>query len=193
MRLRFSIGLPVILLLISSGAMADPLVTDERTPSQNLKAKPKPGHAETARRILSAQHPAKGQIADDQGAAPRPGPMQLAAGDRIAYVRPVGNRQVGRAAWYGGRYIGRATTSGAELDTTHATAAHRSLPLNSLARVTNLSNGRSIIVRVTDRGPISQSFLIDVSPRAAEELDMRAAGVVPVTVEQVVEVPPDAK
>jgi rare lipoprotein A len=59
--------------------------------------------------------------------------------------------------------------------------------------VTNLRNGRSVIVRVTDRGPVSETLLIDVSPSAAEVLDMKAAGVVPVTVEQVVEVPPDAK
>jgi rare lipoprotein A len=108
-------------------------------------------------------------------------------------VRPLGPGQVGSAAWYGGTYLGRRTTSGETLDTIHSTAAHRSLPLNSLARVTNLRNGRSVIVRVTDRGPVSETLLIDVSPSAADQLDMRSAGVVPVIVEQVVEVPPDAK
>lgn len=108
-------------------------------------------------------------------------------------VRPIGKVETGTAAWYGGRYIGRRTTSGSRLDTIHPTAAHRTLPLNSLARVTNLDNGRSVVVRVTDRGPVSTSLLIDMSPRAADDLQMKHAGVVPVRVEQVVEVPADTK
>lgn len=117
---------------------------------------------------------------------------KVAAAETLC-VRAIGKSETGTAAWYGGRYIGRRTSSGSRLDTMHATAAHRTLPLNSLARVTNLKNGRSVIVRVTDRGPISESLLIDMSPRAAAELDMKQAGLVPVSVEQVVEVPPDPK
>jgi rare lipoprotein A len=103
-------------------------------------------------------------------------------------VKAIGPCLTGRAAWYGGRYIGRRTSSGVPLDQIHATAAHRTLPLNSLVRVTNLSNGRSVIVRINDRGPVSEQLLIDMSPRAADELAMRTAGIVPVSVEQVVEV-----
>lgn len=108
-------------------------------------------------------------------------------------VRTVGLRQTGAAAWYGGSYVGRRTSSGERLDTVHPTAAHRSLPLNSLARVTNLGNGRSVIVRVTDRGPVSESLLIDMSPKAAEQLDMKTAGIARVMVEQVVAVTAGAK
>jgi rare lipoprotein A (peptidoglycan hydrolase) len=115
---------------------------------------------------------------------------QAAGAPREICIRAVGRAQTGTAAWYGGRYVGRRTSSGEPLDTVHSTAAHRTLPLNSLARVTNLHNGRSVIVRVTDRGPVSKSLLIDVSPRAADELGMKQAGLVPVMVEQVVEVPP---
>jgi rare lipoprotein A len=119
---------------------------------------------------------------------------QLATADRKASAfRCVGRPETGTAAWYGGRYVGRRTTSGSRLDTVHPTAAHRTLPLNSLARVTNLRNGRSIVVRVTDRGPIDEALLIDMSPRAADELRMKEAGLVPVRVEQVVEVPSDEK
>ena len=103
-------------------------------------------------------------------------------------VKTIGPCLVGKAAWYGGRYIGRRTSSGIPLDQVHATAAHRTLPLNSLVRVTNLSNGRSVIVRINDRGPVSDQLLIDMSPKAAEELAMKTAGIVPVSVEQVVEV-----
>jgi rare lipoprotein A (peptidoglycan hydrolase) len=120
--------------------------------------------------------------------------QQLAAADpKPVLVRAVGKSETGTAAWYGGRYLGRRTSSGERLDTVHPTAAHRTLPLNSLARVTNLENGRSIIVRVTDRGPVSDSLLIDMSPRAADQLEMKEAGLVQVKVEQVVAVPPDSK
>jgi rare lipoprotein A len=108
-----------------------------------------------------------------------------------AALRCVGKPETGTAAWYGGRYLGRRTSSGERLDTIHLTAAHRTLPLNSLARVTNLRNGRSVVVRVTDRGPVSDDLLIDMSPSAAAELHMKEAGLVPVRVEQVVEVPAD--
>jgi rare lipoprotein A len=72
----------------------------------------------------------------------------------------------------------------------HPTAAHRSLPLNSLVRVTNLSNGRSIIATINDRGPVSRSLLIDVSPCVADELEMRGAGIATVAVEPVARAAP---
>jgi len=109
-------------------------------------------------------------------------------GGKIIKVQAIGPCLLGRAAWYGGRYVGRRTSSGELLDQTHATAAHRTLPLNSLVRVTNLNNGRSVVVRITDRGPVSERLLIDMSPRAADELAMKTAGIVPVSVERVVEV-----
>jgi rare lipoprotein A len=117
----------------------------------------------------------------------------FAADPKPTLVRVVGLSETGKAAWYGGRYVGRRTSSGDRLDTIRPTAAHRTLPLNSLARVTNLKNGRSVIVKVTDRGPVSTALLIDMSPSAAEQLAMKDDGVVPVKVEQVVAVPPDTK
>ena len=104
------------------------------------------------------------------------------------YIGPLsvtGRRQVGRAAWYGNRHVGHLTASGERLDTVHATAAHRSLPLNSLVRVTNLHNGRSVVVRVNDRGPVSRSLLIDMSPRAAAAIDMIDEGIAQVMIEPV--------
>jgi rare lipoprotein A len=141
-------------------------------------------------------HAAKDKLAGkpvkSTGDGTRPEQLALAA-PRAQLLRAVGRGQTGTAAWYGGSYIGQRTSSGERLDTTHATAAHRNLPLNSLARVTNLRNGRSVVVRVTDRGPLDRSLLIDMSPRAADELRMKEAGLVPVKVEQVVEVPPGTK
>jgi len=97
----------------------------------------------------------------------------------------VGRREIGRASWYGNYHVGRKTATGERLDTVHPTAAHRTLPLRSMVKVTNLNNGRSVVVTINDRGPVSRRLLIDVSPRAADELNMRHDGIVPVAIEQV--------
>ncbi len=98
-------------------------------------------------------------------------------------VHPVGKSEVGTAAWY--NWVGGRTASGEILDAVSATAAHRSLPLASYARVTNLDNGHSIIVKINDRGPWRRRFIIDLSPRAADELSVRQTGVAAVMVEPV--------
>jgi rare lipoprotein A (peptidoglycan hydrolase) len=94
-----------------------------------------------------------------------------------------GRSEYGKAAWYG--LVGNHTSSGEMLDTVTATAAHRTLPLHSYAKVTNLDSGRSLIVKINDRGPYTRGRIIDLSPRAAEQLEVKQAGVVPVVVEPV--------
>jgi rare lipoprotein A len=79
--------------------------------------------------------------------------------------------------------VGSRTASGEILDTVTATAAHRSLPLTSYAKVTNLDNSRSVVVKINDRGPYTRGHIIDLSPRAADALDMKRAGVAPVVIE----------
>ena len=98
--------------------------------------------------------------------------------------RATGTTLVGKAAWY--NLVGRQTASGEILDTVTATAAHRSLPLASYAKVTALDNGRSVVVKINDRGPFIRGRIIDLSPRAADALDMKGAGVVAVVVEPLV-------
>jgi peptidoglycan lytic transglycosylase len=71
--------------------------------------------------------------------------------------------QVGKASWYGKRFHGRTTASGEPYDMFQFTAAHRQLPLGTLVKVTNLSNGKSVVVRVNDRGPVPRSRIIDLS------------------------------
>ena len=78
--------------------------------------------------------------------------------------------QIGRASWYGGDFQGRATASGENYNMTDLTCAHRSLPLGTLARVTNLMNHKSVVVRVNDRGPFLASRVIDLSYAAAHFL-----------------------
>jgi rare lipoprotein A (peptidoglycan hydrolase) len=104
-------------------------------------------------------------------------------------TEPIGRREIGRASWYGGRHVGRRTASGAILDRTHPTIAHRTLPLDTLVRVTNLKNGRSVIAVVNDRGPVSRRLLVDLSPEAADQLDMKRDGIVPVSVTPIAATP----
>jgi rare lipoprotein A len=91
--------------------------------------------------------------------------------------------QTGLASWYGGSRQGHRTASGETLDNSAFTAAHQTLPLHSRARVTNLANGRSVMVRITDRGPHKQGRIIDLSQSAAEQLGMKHKGLARVRVE----------
>jgi rare lipoprotein A len=94
-------------------------------------------------------------------------------------------RAEGMASWYGDDFHGRLTANGEVFDMTSLTAAHPTLPIPSYARVTNVRNGKSLIVRVNDRGPYHGNRLIDVSHRAADLLEFRANGVAKVRVEYV--------
>lgn len=87
-----------------------------------------------------------------------------------------GYRERGVASWYGRKFHGRRTSSGETYDMHAMTAAHKTLPLPTWVRVTHLSNGRSIVVRVNDRGPFVDNRLIDLSYAAARELGMVEAG-----------------
>jgi rare lipoprotein A len=94
-------------------------------------------------------------------------------------------RAEGMASWYGQDFHGRLTANGEVFDMTSLTAAHPTLPIPSYARVTNVRNGKSLIVRVNDRGPYHDNRLIDVSNKAAELLEFKANGVAKVRVEYV--------
>lgn len=82
----------------------------------------------------------------------------------------------GSASYYAAKFHGRRTASGETFDNADMTAAHRTLPFGSLVRVTNPANGRSVVVRINDRGPFSAGRSIDVSRAAADELGMIARG-----------------
>ena len=87
------------------------------------------------------------------------------------------------ASWYGPDFHARPTSSGEPYDMYAMTAAHKTLPIPAYARVTNLSNGRSVVVRINDRGPFVANRIIDLSYTAAHKLDMRRAGTAFVEVE----------
>lgn len=88
----------------------------------------------------------------------------------------VGYRERGIASWYGNKFHGRRTASGERYDMYAMTAAHRTLPLPSYVRVTNLENGRSVVVRVNDRGPFHDNRIIDLSYAAASKTGMLGKG-----------------
>src|SRR5947199_5030655 len=98
-------------------------------------------------------------------------------------------REEGMASWYGDDFHGRLTANGEVFDMTSLTAAHPTLPMPCYARVTNMRNGKSLIVRVNDRGPYHGNRLIDVSNKAAELLEFKGSGVARVRVEYVAKAP----
>jgi rare lipoprotein A len=85
--------------------------------------------------------------------------------------------QVGTASWYGDYFQGKTTASGEPFDMRDFTAAHPSLPLGSFVKVTNLRNGKAVVVRVNDRGPVVDGRIIDVSYNAARALGFKERGV----------------
>lgn len=109
----------------------------------------------------------------------------LLAGCTSQTIDPDGYSAEGMASWYGARHQGKPTANGERFDQNALTAAHRSLPFGSRVRVTNLNNDRQVVVRINDRGPYAKGRLIDLSQKAAEQLDMLRAGIAPVRVQQV--------
>jgi len=105
------------------------------------------------------------QAFDNPAIVPAPAPNEDAAGTAITG---------GVASWYGPGFAGRKTASGERFNPSEYTAAHRTLPFGSRVRVTH--NGRSVVVRINDRGPFHGGRVIDLSQAAAEELGIRGAG-----------------
>jgi rare lipoprotein A len=89
----------------------------------------------------------------------------------------------GRASYYSDEFHGRKTANGETFDMNALTAAHRTLPFNTILRVTNLENGREVTVRVNDRGPFVGERVIDLSLAAARELDLELTGTAMVRIE----------
>jgi rare lipoprotein A len=131
-------------------------------------------------------------------ATPRPEPLHRSANNPYTVfgrhyvpakaIRPY--RERGTASWYGRRFHGQLTSSGERYDMYKMTAAHTTLPIPSYARVTNLKNGRSVVVRINDRGPFHSGRIIDLSYAAAAKLGYVNAGSAQVEVEAVL--PADA-
>ena len=108
---------------------------------------------------------------------PRPVETESAVASKLIQVVQ------GAASWYGPGFYGRTTANGERFRKGTLTAAHRTLPFGTKVRVTNLSNGRSVVVRINDRGPFKYHRVIDLAHGAASQLRMMQAGEVPVKLE----------
>lgn len=109
------------------------------------------------------------------------------AGKRYTPLKKVSSfSQIGSASWYGSRFHGKKTSSGERYNMHAMTAAHKTLPIPSYARVTNLANGKSVVVRINDRGPFHSGRVMDVSKAAAAKLGFINKGTAKVRVEQIV-------
>jgi len=111
-------------------------------------------------------------------------PYSVAGRTYVPLTGDVAFSESGLASWYGRKFHGRATSSGETYDMFAMTAAHKTLPIPSYARVRNPANGREIVVRVNDRGPFAEGRVIDLSYAAAAKLGLLAA-VAPVTVRRI--------
>ena len=200
MPLRQTIGISLALLMASATAMAEsPEKSSAEQASAFYKAEP----------VNSAKRSGRGRAVHRSAAFRWPSRFAFHRGGRSHYddrdsaadsddgnsgwdgTQTAGYEQIGQATWYD--LVGNRTSSGERLDTETPTAAHRTLPLGSCAKVISLDTGRSVIVRINDRGPYTRRSIIDLSPRAAAELGMIHAGTAAVAVEPVaVGSPPNA-
>lgn len=112
-------------------------------------------------------------------------PYQVAGKNYHPEGDPTGYSEEGLASWYGSAFHGRMTANGEIFDMGTISAAHPTLPLPSYARVTNINNGKSIVVRVNDRGPFHGNRALDVSQRVAEVLDFKQRGMARVRIDYV--------
>jgi rare lipoprotein A len=126
-------------------------------------------------------------VAGISGCATGAAMPRASAGRREVADRPPAARRsdVGLASWYGEPHHGQPTASGEIFDMAQLTAAHRTLPLGTRLRIVNLENGRTVGVRVNDRGPYVPGRIIDLSRGAAAALGMVEQGIVPVKLEVV--------
>jgi len=97
--------------------------------------------------------------------------------------------ETGKASYYGGRWIGRLTANGEHYHSGDCTAAHKHLPFNTMVRVTNIRNNKSVIVRINNRGPYAKGRILDLSVVAAKKLDMINDGIIPVRAEILKKIP----
>lgn len=175
-------------VVLTAGCSSTPSVTQKKTPTVASAAKSGGYYLDDG---PDANPPAN--LNDVPDAVPRREPLHRFA--NRSYVA-LGNtytpdteirsyQKEGVASWYGKRFHGNKTASGEAYDMYGMTAAHRTLPIPSYARVTSMSNGKSVVVRINDRGPFSKDRLIDLSYTAAHKLGYVGAGSTRVRVESI--------
>jgi peptidoglycan lytic transglycosylase len=172
---------PIIRAARSAVAVATCVVLANCASSSKFASRvdPKYGVSSSPRVVAFGEPVPKG------GGTYRVGKPYTVAGRVYVPEEDVNYQEEGLASWYGNDFHGRLTANGEVFDMGSLTAAHPTLPMPCYARVTNLRNGKSLIVRVNDRGPYHNNRLIDVSNKAAELLEFKGNGVAKVRVEYV--------
>ncbi|MHA6684633.1 septal ring lytic transglycosylase RlpA family protein [Mesorhizobium sp. A556] len=172
-------------LLVACASQQPQVAVNKKTHSKEYFAESEYGVKASPRVTLSKTDVRRGGGRDQTGK-----PYQV-RGKWYYPKEDKGYTKIGAASWYGDAFHGRLTANGEVYDMTHLTAAHPTMPLPSYARVTNLKNGSSVIVRVNDRGPYAHGRIIDLSERAADMLDYAHSGTTKVKVEYVGRAPLD--
>src|ERR1700716_4313881 len=175
----------VILMARSAAAVAACLVLANCASSDTFARRVDPKYGVTS----SPRVVAFGEPVPKGGGTYRVGKPYTVAGRVYVPEEDTRYREEGLASWYGDDFHGRLTANGEVFDMASLTAAHPTLPMPCYARVTNLSNGKSLIVRANDRGPHHANSLIGVSNKAAELLEFKGNGVARVRVEYVARAP----
>jgi len=171
---RFYLLSLLLLPVVSGCGSRRPVAARQPPPAQPTETPPATGEAgkrSTNVPEISASRPSAAPAAKRNKAAARPAPS--------------GYTEEGNASWYGVPFHGRRASNGEIYDMYKLTAAHRTLPFETMVRVTNVNNGKSTVVRITDRGPFVDNRIIDLSFAAAREVESVGPGVVPVRVEVV--------
>ncbi len=172
-----------VLSAFSSGCASRKPIADQRQPPPSQPTETPAKTADSAKRSTDVPEPS----ATSPSAAPTAKRSKPAA-----TPAPSGYTEEGNASWYGVPFHGRRASNGETYDMYKLTAAHRTLPFETMVRVTNLNNGKSTVVRITDRGPFVDNRIIDLSFAAAQEVDSVGPGVVPVRVEVLGAIDPTA-
>jgi rare lipoprotein A len=167
-------ALCVLCVYFSFGCASRKIITDRRQPSPAQPARTPPDTVDAAKRSTDVPDaPVPPPASSPSPKRNKPSPLPV----------PAGYTEEGNASWYGEPFHGRRASNGEIYDMYRLTAAHKTLPFETMVRVTNLNNGKSTTVRITDRGPFIENRVIDLSLAAAREIDSVGAGVVPVRVE----------
>ncbi len=155
-----------LLSMIGPGVSADAIISGNTVPAATNPV----AAAASTPAAVDAATPSPAPLAEAQPGEPDLDALQVAD-------------QVGIASWYGNQHQGRLTASGERFDERKLTAAHRTLPLDTKVKVTNLENGKSIEVKVNDRGPYIPGRVLDLSTQAAKMLGMEKEGLALVRIE----------
>jgi rare lipoprotein A len=179
----FALCVLCFLCVYSSACAARRPIADRRQPPPVEPSSTPPETADAAKRSTDVPDPS----------APPPAVASVPKKNKPAFApAPSGYTEEGDASWYGVPFHGRHASNGEIYDMYKLTAAHRTLPFETMVRVTNLNNGKSTVVRITDRGPFVDNRIIDLSLAAAREVESVGPGVVPVRVEVLGGVDPTA-